>query len=997
MSPVTGSLLAGRLRAARARSAAVVLGLAVAVLIPVLIAVATRITADETLGRALAELPAGQRSAIVSFNGILDRSELDAMDAVARDQLPALTHGPIRRQLIYRALADGTGTDFALAATDDLPAAVRLVEGRLPRGCAPQHCEVVAVLATSGARPEVADLGLKIVGTVERSDPLLLSGTFEVGDETTMLLADGVPEAGALSSFEVIGRTQGWVGELDRGVISSQGAEGWSRTADAVADAVVRHRPGTALTIPRNEVRGELGRASASAQRFGLLAGGCGLLLLGAAVIGGAALRPDVLRFAEALRRRGLGPVRIRLVLMAEALILVLAAAGLGLALGAGAAMALLDRAGLPVTAGTLDALGAAAPGVAVLLGLGFVLLSMVLRPVKDPGESWQAVGWAALAGLTALVLIISRGSAEVASRRGDPLLVALPVLLLLTAALLAARTWPWVLHAGGRALPRRAVATRLALAGLAGRPLIAASCLALLVAAIGATGFAASYRSTLDRGALDQAAFSVPTDARIRPGVGLRPVLSVAAQHDYAATAPGATATAVVRQAGSLRVGLDQSEPVQLIGLDPAALSRIRRWPTVVGDISPGQVAKAIAAPRTAAGQALPAGQGLRIEVRDWPVLVATAWVRADDGREVSVPLSERAGVLQGALPPGRGWSLASLSLSQTERESTSRQHRLGESDTTAEIPFGEVDLGPVSVDGSPVAHPWQGWEGDGLKVGSSGEEATFAYELAQSTVSIWSTPPPAGAPGATAPIKVAADPLTAAQSSSLTLIVSGQPVTAQVVAVLPRMPTVSGRFVLADSGALSPVFSRLAPGGGQAGEIWLSLDGSADPPANALQSGQFAGLDVQWASDVARDLRTDPVAEGAQRVLFLAALATLLVALAAVVLLVISERAEDADRFRAWEASGVRPGVLRRALWGRAVLILGVSAPAGVAAGLGLTALTARLVQLTAGAAVPEPPLVPVIGAGLAVPLVLGAFAVALAGSGVVALTSFREAQPR
>lgn len=242
---------------------------------------------------------------------------------------------------------------------------------------------------------------------------------------------------------------------------------------------------------------------------------------------------------------------------------------------------------------------------------------------------------------------------------------------------------------------------------------------------------------------------------------------------------------------------------------------------------------------------------------------------------------------------------------------------------------------------------------------------------------------PGPTCAPGSSAPLKVAADPRTAAQSPTLTLTVAGQTVTAQVVATLPRFPTASGRFVLADVAALSPVLARVSPGSGQPNEIWLSEKGPASP----------TGVTVQRAADIAHDLRTDPVAEGAQRVLFLAALATLIVALAGVVLLVVGERTEDAAEFSTWEANGLRPAVLRRALWGRAVLVVVVAVPAGVLAGLALTVMTARLVQLTAGAQVPQPPLVPVLGATTTIPLLLAAFVITLLAAGLVALSSFRE----
>lgn len=273
-----------------------------------------------------------------------------------------------------------------------------------------------------------------------------------------------------------------------------------------------------------------------------------------------------------------------------------------------------------------------------------------------------------------------------------------------------------------------------------------------------------------------------------------------------------------------------------------------------------------------------------------------------------------------------------------------------------------------------------------------------------------MWATAAPAGAEGSATALNVVADPATAAQSPTLTLTVAGQSVTVRVVASVERFPAVSGRFVVADLAALGPVLSRIEPGTGQADEIWLSLPGSGDDVDFAAGSGRsaadqaraalaaepFTGVTVAWSADQAAALRSDPVAVGAQRVLFLAALATLAVALAAVVLLVIGERTEDAVQFQAWEADGVRPRVLRRALWCRAVLILAAGVPVGVAAGLALTAATARLVQATAGAEAPQPPLVAVVGVGVAAGLVLGACTLTLALAGLVALTSFRQEQP-
>jgi hypothetical protein len=162
------------------------------------------------------------------------------------------------------------------------------------------------------------------------------------------------------------------------------------------------------------------------------------------------------------------------------------------------------------------------------------------------------------------------------------------------------------------------------------------------------------------------------------------------------------------------------------------------------------------------------------------------------------------------------------------------------------------------------------------------------------------------------------------------------------------------------------------------------------------ALSAAPFTGVGVHWAADLERSLRTDPVAMGAIRLLVLAAGLTMLVALAALVLLVVSERFEDTGQLYGWEADGVPPAVLRRGLWVRAALVALVAVPAGVLGGLLLTRLTARLVGLTAGAQQPQPPLVAVTGVATAVPAILLALAIALAAAAIVAAAALRESQP-
>src|SRR5262245_4153825 len=125
-------LLLARVRQARGRWLVVSAGVAVCTALPVLVATVTALTAQAALQTGLAQLPAGDRSVVVSYNGFLDTAQAARLDAIVRRRLPALTARPLRRQMIFRPISDGRGGTFALGAADGLPTGVRLLNGRLP-------------------------------------------------------------------------------------------------------------------------------------------------------------------------------------------------------------------------------------------------------------------------------------------------------------------------------------------------------------------------------------------------------------------------------------------------------------------------------------------------------------------------------------------------------------------------------------------------------------------------------------------------------------------------------------------------------------------------------------------------------------------------------------------------------------------------------------------------------------------------------------------------
>jgi len=556
------SLVFARLAHAWRRWTPVALGLAVAVAIPILVAAVGSATAVSALRRQLADLPPGERSVTVSYNGIIDAAELARLDGLVREAVPRISAPTVRRQMLFRQLAEGGGAGagaFVLAGADDLAGAVRLVSGRLPASCTPTRCEVVELGGPAVVPP--AGLGLIVVGQAERTDPLLLSGTFDPGPGVPILIGDGVERVSALAALSSFGRSTGWVSALDADRVRAIGLDAWVRAGAQVARDLWRDGEGLVVTAPVDVVREQDRRARLSTQRFGLLGSSMAVLLLATAVVGGASLRHDHAAFLTALRLRGARRDQVGSLAIVEVAAVTVAGGVLGAVLGAAGVAVIAARSALSYGVTLAEALRSAAP-----LGLGLLLASGALVGLTLRGRPmWSAVGGGALTAALGAVLLAVRGGVGTAGG-GDPLLTLLPALVLAATALGAARIWPALARLGARTLPRQALAARLGLGAVAGRPLRPAATAALLTAAVAAATFAASYRATLDTGAADQAAYAVPLDARLvvgRPGQRPQDAADPATLRAVTGGRSGAVVP-VVRAAASVRVDAEQGAPVQ-------------------------------------------------------------------------------------------------------------------------------------------------------------------------------------------------------------------------------------------------------------------------------------------------------------------------------------------------------------------------------------------------------------------------------------------------
>jgi len=938
------------------------LGVAMTVAIPVAAAGSAHLVANQTVRRAIDSLPAGERTVTVTGQyWIYERGQnREQVDPLINESLRQLSGLPIRRELEFRQLARNSST-FFLAATDDLASAVRLVSGRMPASCTRARCEVVQI----GPRQDqtltaaVAGLGVDVVGAAVRTDDTLISGGFSPGT-TPLLVADGVDKLAALEPLALFHRTYGWVTPVDADRVLSIGVSEYLRRTNAIADRLTIGLSGLSIDSPDVGLAGENRRAELSARRFDLLAGAAAALMIGFAVVAAVSLRRDHAVLVRLLRIRGAPMPAIATMTVGLLVAVCVIGAIFGFALGSltvSALSVMTDQrwqSALAQSAG-----GAIGPAALLVLGVVLVATAVMLWPDTKDTNAWYVVDTVAALAVGICVLATARGTvtpAELAART-DPLLVALPVLVCLSAGLVAARLWPVAMSFSARILPRAAVATQIAVLSAVRRPLRAASTAGFLAAAVSAVVFAGSYRSTLLSGAADQAAATVPLDATLRVGSSLVQPLAVASTQKMSTVAGGVAAYPVLRGSATLRTPDGGVDSVPVIGLDPHSLTSMHRWPRTTGASAPAaEVARKLVTTVAPTGPVMPNG-ARRISIAAQgvaPNSLLALWFSDPDGREAGIPLVRRGAALIATLPALRDARPIGLSVQEDPDYATHHQHSIGEGHTDQPLVAGSLRLGAVTVDGAAVSWDWSTWTSELAPTAMQGAVLRFDYKLAG--------PPMVLAPPAPSTLPVVVDSATAmvAVNGTLAMRIGSVTMPAQVVAVLPRFPGAGSTFVVADRAALARLVDRSDLGAGSTTEAWLSAHQSRQHAlAAALAAAPYDRLAVQVRESIERRLRTDPVAVGSRALLVLVAGLMLLVSVVALVLFVLGERNDDAAELYAWEADGVRPATLRRALLIRSLSVAAIAVPVGVVAGLVLARVGATSVAVNASGLSPNPPL--------------------------------------
>ena len=964
---------AARLRAHPGRAALVAAGVAVSTAMLVAALGGSAITRDRALQHAFADLPQGERGFRVDAFGLPPDTTFSGADRDVRAALVPLTARPLLRGTFFHQLRIG-GELTQLAAVDGLGAIVRLSSGRLPRTCMPKRCEVLQLGGGGRARLDEGDLHLVRVGIAVRQDTPFgdsLVPRRAGGQQAFVLLTAGVRAFDRLPAFSPYFRVYSWVAPL--GV---RDAHYWdvssllARESQAQA-RLVAHSNFYALGGPDTALLEGTSRGRASAGRMLLVGGEVSALVLGFALLAAIGLRRGLGSESRRLLHQGATRSQLWLFQTAEVAALTGAGALVGLGAGAAAVAAVAGAARLPAGPVLLHSL-ATWVGAVVVVGawLAATLVVLAGTRTREDEVARRRVGVleiAALGAAAAAVVGLARGglSSDALASGGDrTLLLLLPALVCFVAAVAAVRLLRPLMRLGERASRRAPNAVRLALLALARAPVRTAATAAFLVVSLGLALFAVTYRSTLERGARDQAAFSVPLDFTVTEGQRLVLPLEAASVERYASLAPGAGAYPVLRR--NAEVPGRGSTPLSpaVLGVPGQALRRLR-WRSDFSSLSLPRLVDRIEAdgPGRLRGVPLPreaAALSLQVRARGVPLRFALAIARAGHGVTV-VPLKQNGDVLGARLPAVTGpRELVGLQLAVSESEALVLAHHEAEGGVVT-VPMGSLTLGPLLASGRVVTR-WQGFVSIGGGQLERGALPRLTYSLGESQTLVVRLPQQTDA----RPLRVVVSPdvaRSAGPGGSLVLDFQDVQVSAQVVGVARRFPDAEQYgegFVVADESRLATALDAGAPGTGTPGEVWLAVPPSSDRSvAAALREPPFDSVTVASRRALERALATDPLARGIELMLASAALVALVLGAVGLWLALVSELRDERGELFDLEAQGVPPETLRRQFRLRAAVLLVAGALGGAGLGLLLSRIVVSLVRVSASTQQPEPPL--------------------------------------
>lgn len=954
----------------------------------------TVVARDESIGRAVEEVPAAERSVRAGWFGLPGSGGEDhrALDERARRALAGVVPAEPASFVLFRE-STIAGTFLGLGAVDGLGEWTTLTSGRLPRACEPERCEVVR-LRGRGSIPNVPGLRLVEVGTAVLTSPVLFGDfiaptenersraalsplyrdaiVYHRPEPAPLVLAEGVDGLLRSPELETVYRSYSWVAPLEPGSVRAWEIDGFAGDVDrARSDLQIGSVP-FELTAPIEELRAAAEASDVAGRRLLLVGGESAALLFAFAVLAAVAMRRD----AEAARRRltwfGARGWQLSLFTGAEALAIAAGGAVVGWALGTLAGALVARQAGAPAgdvlahsTFSTTGLLTAAAVAAALAL---VIVAAIRARPIALGRRSFTALDAAALGALAIVALTILRGDLDqetLASESGTAsALVLLPGLVTFVAAVACARLLRPALLLLERASRDRSVSLRLAALSLARHPGHAAVAAAFLLVSVGLAVFAESYRSTLSRGQVEQAAFAVPLDFTLREDLTrLIRVSEAAPSEELAGLGEGVRAERVLRLSANVsRAG--GRTGITVLGLDPDVIPSLRGWRDDFADLPPGDLAARVRPPTGASprGPILPEDAvALRVDAGGGAVSLIAS-VETPEGTFVQLELGEagstKTRTLSAPVPAeARGGRLVSLTVSPRARV----QERGGEG-----VPLQlRLELGALETVAAGGARTVLGSYDDWLAVNAVDARPLGSGVVLEGTVTEQlATRFRPRQPTDESPVAVIASPSVAAAAGpggELALRIAGESVVVRVAAVAERFPGAREDFVVADRVLLGAAVNAARPGTAVPNEVWLRAEDERrrEELAGELARSPFDVLAVDSRAELERSLRDDPLARGTLLTLLAAALVALGLALVGVLLGVASDVRDERGELDDLEAQGAGPALLRRVVRLRSFVVVGVGLAGGLLTATLLGVLVVDLVAVTADARASDLPL--------------------------------------
>jgi FtsX-like permease family len=973
-------LAAARLwsRRGRAALAGLATGAGAALLATMLAASVT--VSDQTLARGIANIPERERSVSATWGGLPaqePRGGVPTLSRMATRALTPLTGRTPSAFVLFRETHLG-GALVDLSAGDHLQRWIRLQSGRFPRACVPGRCEVVQ-LAGSGPLPRglvrVGSGSLRsqvpfgdLVDTATSGTILTRAERYHRPAAPPFLVAEGVRRTSSLPGLVFDYRSYRWAVPLGPGDVHSWSSGVFDRKLTTARASLEVTRWPFAVESPDDQLAAALATGRAGQRRLLLLGGEAAALLLAFTILAATGLRRDAVASRRRLTWLGATPGQLLLEGGTEAAAIAAIGAAAGWFLGIIPAVLIARHFGSPAGAvvrhsvlsgGGLLVVSALAVAAAIIL-----LASVWTKPVRIGGLHLSGLDIAAVAAAALIAVAFARGSANpgsLATGNGtSAVLLLLPGLVVFVAGVVAARVVVLLPRALERLSRRAPLSVRLATLSLARNPGRSAVAVAFLAVSLGLALFASVYRSTLLTGERQQAAYAVPAAAVLsEDDLKLVPVL--------AAARPGAYrryggATEVIRLTGNV----PSAQPFTLLALPASSVPQVQGWRGDFSAFSLPELGRRIAPHGNVAlrGVSLAAGR-LTLPVGATGLVRIRAAIQTKRGGFEYVPLP-------GRVPPSRllGFSF-DLTNRGLEREAISGESAHGVGTLTLRFRRPEVNGRPVQVD-------FRSWTGSGgVQSRASAGAAAIRFLATSDLQPVFRLRQPMD--GRAVPVVVTPALAAAAGPDHLLPVqVEGTNVVARVVGETSRFPSVAGDVVLADRQALSTAMDTASPGSATVNEIWLGARPPAGPPFNLLQvRTQQAELDR---------LTGDPLARGSLFALVASALAGLGLALAGLLLVVVTDQRDERGELFDLEAQGATPAMLRRHLRLRALIIVALGLLFGAATGAVLSALVVSLVKVTANATDAQPPLVlsvdwRLVGIGVALYALAAAVLVGLA----------------